>query len=133
MISLKPLTLAAFAALPGLTTAYVTGFTSPASVAAGISFNATLTTASYPQRWTDLGIIWGLFTTTFDCEACVGLQIGYTALTGVEGAAYPYTFDDVVTVPAGTTAGEYTLKAALPNVIGVSASSLCFYRDLRVD
>lgn len=122
MVSLNTFTLATLAALPLLTSAYVTGFTGPASVAAGSSFNATLATASYPQKWTDLGIIWGLFTTTFDCEECVGLQIGYTALTGAEGSAYPYTFDDVVTVPAGTAAGEYTLKAALPNVIGVSAS-----------
>lgn len=117
MVSLTSLALAA---LPALTTAYVTGFTGPASVAAGSSFNATLTTGSYPQSWTDLGIIWGLYTTTSVCEECVGTQLGYTALTGNEGLEYPYTFDDVVTVPEGFAAGKYVLKAALPNIIGVS-------------
>lgn len=121
MVSLTPFALAALAALP-LSTAYVTGFTAPATAAAGSSFNATLSTALYSQNWDDFAIVWGLAAPSAydDCAACVGAQIGYTTLTGAEGAAYPYTFTDVVTIPEGTAAGQYVLKAALPYLVGVS-------------
>lgn len=101
--------------------AYITGFTAPASAAAGAPFNATLSTALYSQQWRDFAIVWGLVASpAADCDTCVGTEIGYTTLTGGEGLSFPYTFTDEVTIPAGTAAGEYILKAAIPWLIGVS-------------
>lgn len=120
MVSLKSITAAALAAAP-LSSAYITGFTAPATAAAGGTVEATLQTASYPQSWDELGIVWGLAAPQYDCDTCVGTQVGFTALNGTEGLVYPYTFTDAVVVPVGTSPGAYVLKAAIPWVLGVSA------------
>lgn len=119
MVSLKSVAAAALAAVP-FSSAYIAGFTAPASAGAGSTFNATLDTASYSQNWDDFGIIWGLATPEYDCDTCVGTQIGFTIIDGTEGLTYPYTFTDAVTIPVGTSAGSYILKAAIPRLIGVS-------------
>lgn len=117
MVSIKSLALAA---LPLSVTAYITGFTTPDTAAAGDVINATLSTAIYSQNWVDFGIVWGLATSQLNCDTCVGTQIGYTTLTGIEGTEYPYTFTESITIPTGTAAGDYVLKAAIPRLIGVS-------------
>lgn len=112
--------LATALTLTGTAHAYITGFTAPTTaLAAGTTFNATLATALYSQNWVDFSIIWGVVTPANDCDGCVGTQIGYTTLTGDEGTTYPYTFEEEVEIPAGTAAGAYYLKAAIPRLIGV--------------
>lgn len=124
MVSIKSAALA-LAAAPLGGSAYVTGFTAPAAAAAGSTVEATLQTASYSQNWDDFGIIWGLAAPEYDCGTCVGTRVGYRALNGTEGQAYPYTFADAVAIPAGTPAGPYVLKAAIPWLVGVSRSLSC--------
>lgn len=111
--------------------AYITGFTIVAQ--SPTTLHVTLSTALYPQRWVDFGIVWGLITpeAADRCgdEACVaGTQglLGFTTLTGDEGSMYPYTFDEGVAIPAGTAAGVYLLKAAIPRLIGVCSFFLFF-------
>lgn len=121
MVSLKSITTAALAAASTpLCSAYISGFTAPATAAAGAVIEATLETSSYSQNWDDFSIVWGLVAPGSDCDTCVGTQIGCRTLNGTEGLAYPYTFTDAVTIPAGTSAGTYVLKAAIPWLVGVS-------------
>lgn len=119
MVSFTTVATTALTLLPLAANAYITGFTAPSSAAAGTTFNATLSTALYSQNWVDFSIIWGLSTSANDCDTCVGTQIGYTALTGDEGLTYPYTFEEEVEIPEGTAAGTYSLKVAIPRLIGV--------------
>lgn len=123
MVSCKTLAAAAAAAalasLP-LSSAWITAMTAPSEATAGSAINATFTTAIFIQNWVDYGIIFGLAPTSSDCSSCVGTEVGFVTLDGTEGAAYPYTFDESVTIPAGTSAGDYYLKAAIPHLVGVS-------------
>lgn len=112
-------TTLATALLPLAANAYITGFTAPTTATVGTAFTATLSTGSYSQNWDDQGIVWGLALPVYDCDTCVGTQIGFTTLDGSEGLTYPYTFTEEVTVPTGTAAGDYVLKAAIPYVLGV--------------
>ncbi|KAF3767215.1 hypothetical protein M406DRAFT_69377 [Cryphonectria parasitica EP155] len=119
MVSFTTFATSALAVLP-LASAYVTGFTAPATAEAGSTITATLQTAIYIENWEDYSIVWGLTPSAWDCSICIGTQIGYVALTGTEGAAYPYTFTESVTIPSGTSAGDYYLKAAIPHLVGAS-------------
>ncbi|PSS05168.1 hypothetical protein BD289DRAFT_419655 [Coniella lustricola] len=120
MVSFTSLLASTMAALP-LASAYITGFTAPADVTAGTSFNVTLATAIYVQNWDDYSIIWGLAVPDYDCSNCIGTQIDYITLTGSEGTAYPYTFTQGLTIPEGIfDTGDYLLKAAIPHLVGAS-------------
>ncbi|KUI53797.1 hypothetical protein VP1G_01130 [Cytospora mali] len=122
MVSFKSLAAATLAAAP-TAMGYITGFTAPATGTAGSNVTATLQTASYSQNWDDFGIVWGLSTPEYACDTCVGTQIGFTTLTGKEGLTYPYTFTESVTIPAGTSAGDYILNAAIPHLVGASGTT----------
>lgn len=109
---------------------YISAFTVPPTATVGGTINATMRTAIYSQNWEDFSIIWGLAAPQYSCDTCVGTKVGYTALTGQEGQAYPYTFTELVTVPDGTAAGEYILTAAIPRLIGASGTTgFSYYRS----
>ncbi|ROW13974.1 hypothetical protein VPNG_04017 [Cytospora leucostoma] len=122
MVSYKSLAAAALAVAP-TAMGYITGLTAPDTASAGSNVSVTLQTASYSQNWDDFSIIWGLATPEYPCDTCVGTQIGYTALTGKEGLTYPYTFTEGVTIPTGTSSGDYILTAAIPYLVGASGTT----------
>ncbi|KUI68467.1 hypothetical protein VM1G_03758 [Cytospora mali] len=122
MVSFKSLAAATLVAAP-TAMGYITGITAPATGTAGSNITVTLQTADYPQNWDDFGIVWGISTPVYSCGTCVGTEIGFTTLTGKEGLTYPYTFTEDVTIPAGTAAGDYFLRAAIPFLVGASGST----------
>ena len=121
MVSIKSLFATALAALP-FSSAYLTGIQAPASAKAGSTVAVTVGASSYIQNWDDFGIVWGLRANTMDCGeiVCVGRRIDYTAI--FPRVIQPGSFNVQITIPDSFEAGDYTLVAAVPYLVGVSAN-----------
>ncbi|KAI0023628.1 hypothetical protein F4780DRAFT_728855 [Xylariomycetidae sp. FL0641] len=124
MVSLKSLLATALAAVP-VVSGYVYDFSAPATAAAGSSVSVTMETAIYIQNWVDYGIVWGLAPTAYggtaaDGTIMVGTQIGYEDLVGFKQDPTSNSFDVQVAIPSSQPAGEWSLVAAIPYLVGAS-------------
>ncbi|POS77150.1 hypothetical protein DHEL01_v204442 [Diaporthe helianthi] len=122
MVSIKSLAVATLAAVPSVM-AKVSSFKAPAEAAAGSNITVTFQTASYSQNWVDFGVAFSIQSPENAVyKNTIGLEFGFTALTGQEGLVYPYTFDLDATIPADIGPGEFILHAAIPYLAGASGS-----------
>ncbi|WVR05079.1 hypothetical protein IAU60_002091 [Kwoniella sp. DSM 27419] len=91
----------------------------PQQAMPGENITVTVTSHSYIQNWDDFGIIFGLKPDTYDCETCLGQEIGY------EDLYHKYNLGNTtysVHLP-NTTIGSYTFVAAVPYLVGASGET----------
>lgn len=128
MVSAKSLAATALAGLLPFASAspMISQLNTPSTMAAGQNITVTLNTSIYVQNWEDFSIIWGLAPTRYggesaDGEIYIGTQIGYTALYGTDiEKLTSFTVD--LSIPENQPAGDWLLIAAVPYLVGVSAS-----------
>lgn len=79
MVAFKSLALSALALAAGAH-ARITSFYAPSTAVAGQNISIQLANYQYIQNWDDFGAIFGLDNPDLNCQACLGLEIGYIDL-----------------------------------------------------